>query len=354
MTIQDSNFSVLNHILGSISRPRPGDSKEPTQWPSEATAVVNIDGRSKVVGQCRRQAFFRLTKENYKYDPNKFSKSKDLVALLDANEIPVSNYMRFIWAMGELYEQYIVDQAKNSGIFVYSQVPIYIRDYNVSGKEDLVTIDLETGKLRINEIKSVYSYGADEVCGTEADRRKGVLGTPRDKNLIQTALYHWWVASQDSAYGPSALIYGDRGQGRYAEYLVRTETDTDGLITIWYRGVAPIKTEWTCSPITINSVLEEYARIADYVRDQVIPPRDYKIQYSREDFDLPEILNELNKTDRTQIEKIIEREKENEERIAAGQKPKVELKLPTKGDYNCSYCPYRNVCYQDDGTPKEI
>jgi hypothetical protein len=354
MTQQDSNFSVLDHILSSISRPRPGDSKEPTQWPSEATAAVVLNGKEQIVGQCRRQAFFRLLEENYRFNPEKFALSEELVTSLKANKIPVSNYMRFIWAMGELYEQYIIDQAKNSGIFVYTQVPVYIKSVNVSGKEDIVIIDPETTKLSIVEVKSVYSYGADKVIGSDAERRKGQLGTPRDKNLMQIALYHWWVASQDIAYGPSRLIYGDRGAGKYAEYLVKTTTDNNGLINIWYRGITPNQTEWTCSKITINSILEQYIIIADYVSNQKIPPRDYKLQYSREDFERPEIQEELNKSDRGQLDKIKEREQENIERIENGQNPKVELKLPAKGDFNCGWCPYRNVCYSSDGNPTEI
>ena len=354
MSQQDSDYSVLEHILKANNRPRPGDSKEPTQWPSEGTAIILSNGKEKVVGQCRRQAFFRLAKDSYKFDPEKFCRFKDLVTLLKAEEIPPSSYMRFIWAMGELYEQYIIDQAKNSGIFAYTQVPVYIRSHNVSGKEDLVTIDPETGLLCINEMKSVYSYGADDVIGTDAERRKGQLGTPRDKNLIQIALYHWWVASADEGYGNSRLIYGDRGTGKYGEYAIRTEEDTDGIISIWYKGVAPNRTEWTRSPITINSVLEQYAIIAEHVLSGVIPARDFKLQYDRTDFEDPEIFGDLNKTDRTQIEKIKERELENEERLSAGDKPKVELKLPTKGDYQCGYCPWRTVCYSSDGTPKEL
>lgn len=354
MTPQDSNFAVLEHILGSISRPRPGDSKEPTQWPSEGTAVVLVDGQEQVQGQCRRQAFFRLTKENYKYDPEAHQEVAGLVERLKDVEIPVSNYMRFIWAQGELYEQYVIDQCKNSGIFVHTQVPVYIKSHNISGKIDIVVIDPETGKLSIVECKSVYAYGADAVIGTDAERRRGLLGTPRDKNLIQTALYHWWVASEDEAYGPSRLIYGDRGTGKYAEYLVRTETSEDGIISIWYRGITPNKTAWTRSPITITSVLEQYALIAHYVHAHVIPPRDFKLQYSREDFNSPAILETLNKSDRTQIEKIIERETENIERIAAGEKPKVELKLPNKGNFNCGYCPWSRACYDETGQPLEI
>jgi hypothetical protein len=354
MTHKDSNFAVLDHILNNISRPRPGDSKEPTQWPSEATAIISTNGQEQVVGQCRRQAFFRLLKENYKYDPIRFEKSKELVERLKEEEIPVSNYMRFIWAMGELYEEYLIEQCKNSGIFVYTQVPVYIKSHNVSGKEDIVIIDIETNKLSIVEAKSVYSYGADKVIGTDADHRKGQLGSPRDKNLMQIALYHWWVASNDEAYGPSRLVYGDRGGGKYAEYLVRTEEDEDGLIYIWYRGVSPLKTKWTKSLITINSILEQYSVIASYVMKQEIPNRDFKLQYTREDFDSPEIFDSLNKTDRTQLEKIREREQENLERESMDLKPKVELKLPVKGDFNCGWCPHRNTCYNKDGTPNEI
>jgi hypothetical protein len=360
-TSQQSNWTVLDHILKGLSRSRPGDPKAPTHWPSEASALIEEDGKTKVVGQCRRQAYFRFLKDAVSFHEEgvittpEAMASLALVNTLKEKEIPPNPYLRFIWSAGELYEEYIVQQSMKNGIFVHGQVPIYIRSHNVSGKLDLVVVNPETGKLSIVEVKSVFGYNGDFVLGSDTDRRKGRLGTPRDKNLMQIAVYDWWFASTDSAYEHSRLVYGARDTGKFAEYLIKTERDDEtGITHIYYKGMTPCKTEWVQSPITIDSILEQYAYVADHIASHKVPPRDFKLAYDYDDLKALYAKGELTKAETAQWEKILEREAENIERVASGQKPKVDLKLPDKGDYNCRLCPFKNVCYSEEGTPLEL
>ena len=57
------NWSFIQHATDHLSKPRFGEQKQPTLWPSSATA--EIDG--KVLGKCRRQNFLRYAKDNYAF-----------------------------------------------------------------------------------------------------------------------------------------------------------------------------------------------------------------------------------------------------------------------------------------------
>ena len=348
-------WSLNRHILEALSQPRPGDSKPPTQWPSSGSAVVVEDGKERVLGKCRRENLFRLLIDEDKFHPEKYSTLKDLIKHLKDHEIPVRPEMRFIWAQGELYEDYVIKQAKKTGVFVHEQVQVYAHDWRLSGRIDIVVIDPTTGKLSIIEVKSVYGFGADVVMGKK-NSISDVPGKPRDSNLIQTALYDWWVASQNrEQYGPSRLQYGARDTGRFAEYLVQTlkneETDE---VEIWYAQIEPRKLAWVKSPITITSVLAQYDYTEEYLRKQEVPPRDFDLAYSKEKIHESYEAGRLNKTQTKQYEKVLAREAENAEREAQGLKAKVDINLPHVGDFQCGYCKFRNTCYDTKGTPREL
>jgi hypothetical protein len=94
----------------------------------------------------------------------------------------------------------------------------------------------------------------------------------------------------------------------------------------------------------------------------VVPPRDFEAQYSDEkirvlyerDKVLPKKQQRLTKKDREQIEKIDKRKITDAERIAIGKAPLKPLKPVIKGDWNCGYCSYKNVCFNMDNSPRDI
>lgn len=354
------SWSIFSHYLNGLRRPSLGDPKPPTLWPSEATALVADGDEVKVVGKCRRQVFFRYFLSCHAFSKEYFSPDTDPTAhaeFLKSYSSQSDDYMLFIWAQGELYEKYIIELAKSFGIFCHEQVPIYIKEYAVSGKIDLVVSNPETNKLVITEIKSVYGFNADQVLGKESARRKGELGEPRDSNLMQIALYHWWSAAHDPAFEYSRLLYGSRDTGRFAEYLIKTEEvqiDGKSIIEIWYKPFFPNEGEWVKSPITITSILECYDYISHSVWTNTLPPADFKMKYSREDIDKLYKKGALSKTDSTQYEKVLQREAENITRVEEGKKPLAEIRLPEKGDYQCRYCSFSRICFDKNGDKREI
>jgi hypothetical protein len=288
--------------------------------------------------------------ENYKFY-QKYAFYKQLVDEIDSKKLPPDRYLLWIWKAGELYEEYQINLAKASGIYVADQIGIYIPGSNVSGKVDLRIINPESHKYSNIEVKSVYGYGGNEVLGTPGARKSGKLGTPRESNLMQIALYHWWTASEDESFEKSRLIYGARDTGRYAEYLISTE-ETNGITKVFYEGLAPYATSKVDSGITIESILEQYKYVQDSLDGGSIPARDYELKYSESKIDKLYSEGSLNKTDTERYEK---RKKYLEGESTRPIKPVV------KGDWQCDKCLLKNICYMSTdeendsyGVPREL
>ena len=335
-------WSLFQHLTNSLVKEDLGDPRLPTQWPSEASAIIAGPRGPKVLGACRRASFLRLAQTTAYFD-------KSYTAPTGLVRDPPADYMRYIWKAGELYEDWLIEQMKVSGVFIQSQPTMYIPECNLSGKADAVGINPLTGLYFLSEIKSGFSFNMDYTLGKPADNRRGIGGKPRDSNLMQLALYHWHKAAKDPRFEESRLLYGDRGTGRYGEYLVKTVDDA-----IFYRMIVPVEQSWIKSPITISSILECYKYIKDHVDRRIVPPRDFDLQYSREQVDDLYKAGELNRTNSIKYEKIKEKEEENKARAETkGKKLLKELKPLELGDYQCARCDYRRFCYDEHGQPRD-
>jgi hypothetical protein len=398
-----SDWAFVEHATKQLMRPRPGDSKGPTFWPSEASATyLDKDGKAVTVGKCRRAIFFRYLIECYKFY-DKYKLWSPLIERLQRESKPVDRYMLWIWAAGEQAEEYLIEQAKKSGVYVEEQIPVYVKSHAISGKKDIEVFNPETGKLSIIEAKSVYGFGGNTVLGTESQRRRGFMGEPRDSNLMQIAIYHWWSASMDDAYEESRLVYIARDTGRYAEYLVRTIAEGD-INHIEYRPWHPHPGPWVRVPYTINDILNTFEASHLAVESGRIPTRDFDLVWSEDRLAKAYEAGELGKGDTEQYAKAKARlafnswansipELEDDhlldssatwaDDLSVGAKkaiealancdddnahkeikakaikelrkisPKKELKELEKGDWQCQYCKYSPICYAE-GEPKEL
>lgn len=335
------NWSFIQHATDHLSKPRFGEQKQPTLWPSSATA--EIDG--KVLGKCRRQNFLRYAKDNYAFS-DKYENLSEIYELVSNNTIPPSVYSQWIWRAGELYEQYCIDLAKESGVYVAEQVNIYIPDFNVSGKIDFITINPETSKYHIVEVKSIYGFNANSVLGTDSQRRDGNLGTPRESHLMQIGLYQSWYGNTNEEFGPGLLVYGARDTGKYGEFLITVElNEEDGKHYIHYQPNTPFYGPKVNTNISIENILMNYKLVQDALATCEVPPRDYELLFSQERIEEMYQAGELTKTDTAQHEK-------RKKQLAEGKKRVV--KPVEKGDWQCRLCEYKNICYEEDATPKDL
>jgi CRISPR/Cas system-associated exonuclease Cas4 (RecB family) len=334
------SWSFITHVTNHLTRPRLGEQKQPTLWPSGATS--ELDGI--VIGKCRRQNFFRYAKDNYAFSDN-YSHLKNVYDLVKEKTIPPSVYSQWIWRAGELYEQYCIDIAKESGIYVADQVAIYIPEFNVSGKIDLITINPDTHKYQIVEVKSVYGFNANTVLGTDSQRKNGTMGKPRESHLMQLGIYQAWYGNTNDDFSEALLVYGARDTGKYAEYLLTVEKLEDDKHYIHYQPNSPCTGSKVNSGITIESILLNYKLVQDSVNEGNIPKRDYDRLYSQEKIQSMYDSKLLNKTETAQHEKRLKQIEEGKKRI---------VKPVERGDWQCRFCEYREICYDKDFKPVKL
>ena len=210
-------------------------------------------------------------------------------------------------------------------------------------------IDPQTQELRIVEVKSVYGFNANSVLGTPAERKRGLLGTPREAHLMQIGIYQYWYAGRREGFGPGLLLYGARDTGRFAEYSITTEEaeNEKGEIEtfIFYQGVSPNVTAKVNSGISIENIFDNYELVAKAVNSGEIPERDFSLKYSEDKIEKLYQRGELSKKDTEQHEKRKKQIEEGKTRI---------VKAVEKGDWQCRLCTYRDVCYDNIGEPREL
>ena len=341
-----SKWSFIGHLTDALQMPRLGENKLPTLWPSEGSAIIkNEHNEDIIVGKCRRAAFFRYLIECYNFYP-KYSFWRPLAESLHRNKIPPTPYLLWLWKMGEMYEDYCIAMAKDSGVYIASQVPLYVKSHNISGKQDIIVINPQTHKYSTIETKSVYGFNAGSVIGRSL-RDKYIPGVPRDSNLIQIALYDWHFSSPNEDFEESRLDYGARDTGGKAEYIITTELDPETEIThIKYKQIDPQECAEKTSPITINSILNQYTYIQSALDTGEIPPRDFDLQFSEDKIQLMYERGELAKGDTERHEKWLD--------FKQGKRAR-NVKAVQKGDWQCRYCNWANVCYDSkDSSPKEL
>ena len=324
-----STWSFINHVTAYISRPRIGNEKAPTLWPSEAAAIIKNEYNEEVnLGRCRRSIFFRYLKASFKYY-EKYAHYKELVKEIQTKEVEPDTYIKFIWAQGNLYEDYLLENAKKSGVYIADQTQIYVPSHNVSGKVDVIVLDPTDGKYRIVEAKSVYGFNANKVLGTPAERKQGKMGIPKPNYLMQLGLYQWWYANQREEYSDGLIVCGARDTGRYAEFgltVELSEETNENHIYFYPNNTHP--GEKVDSGITIENILSQYEYIQNCLDSGVIPERDFNIQYSDQRIDTLYSRRKLNKSERERYEKRQAQIKKNSSRVN---------KQLDKGDWQFQY-----------------
>jgi hypothetical protein len=81
------------------------------------------------------------------------------------------------------------------------------------------------------------------------------------------------------------------------------------------------------------------------LEDNLIPPRDYELKYSEERIEQMYQDGLLGKVDTAQHEKRKKQIEEGKSRV---------VKAVEKGDWQCRFCDYKNVCYDRDQQPVEL
>jgi len=299
----------------------PTERRNPTLYPSSASVKL-ANGRQ--IGGCWRADWYRIH---------------------DVPDSDPSNlYIKLSHILGNAVEKAIIEGMKRAGIYEHEDVRVYVKDFNLSGKLDIVgryRADDSSTRYYGTEAKSCWGQGALKHIKGRARPWKGQPAfqpKPKDSALMQTMIYLWECSEgkgTDFVLDWFQLIYIPRDQtGMYREYTV-TLVEIDG------KHYAKLETEDFLPYIEKRFSVEDiYASTEEemrYINEGIIPERTYKRFYSEEEIEALRDEEEIGKT-------------AYEDWVKAG-KPLASLK-DTPGHFLCqSYCEYRSFCYLRNGKP---
>ena len=309
--------------------------------PTGASAwMLNERGEKTLVGKCLRQVWY----------------SKKKVPRTN----PANDNSQFIFMMGNMAEEGLQDAWRKAGVLLEENAKIRKNiaknpdtddEIMLSGEVDAIVrwSEMRTGddgvpRMHIDptkaigiEVKSKYGYGAKMVMnGNKTSTYEH--GFPQIEHLMQTALYlhmrKTFEEFHDVEIPYFVICYIGRDNGLHKSFRVELSDGYDGRIIVKDMNGNELKPkvekslEWgvQARPIelTLDMMRERYYEQLENLKKDTPPPREFDLRYSDEKAERLFNAGELSKT------------KYNEH----GKKPLAEI-----GDWNCSYCDWKGVCY---------
>ena len=366
-----------------MSYPSLREPKPPTLWPSSATAIRRGDNGEEIVGgACRRATAISYLKRLRGFAPSSISEFQETV-LATIDEIPIerSSELNRMGELGNVFEDWIINDVKRAGMYYDDQCPVYLHEARLSGKIDICIWDASSEKYVLVEVKSISPYWVDQCIGTSWMINNGKEAKPRIKHLLQIAFYTWHKAKADpDKFGFSKLLYVGRAHGEAGEYDVDVRAGDDGQNYIWYRMISPSTHPWRNSGYTIESLIGSAKTILATVKEGKIPPRDFDwmlteetIQKMYDNGELPagqaskhekrmaqiahnDSVEPRNAELMKEYEAAIEAYNEDSENNPRPKKPtllkpKRVNKRIERFNKVCSLCDYRPFCFNNEGDP---
>jgi hypothetical protein len=309
--------------------------------PTGASAMmINERGEETLVGKCLRQLYYskkRVPKTN-----------------------PAGDDAQFIFMMGNMAEEGLQDAWRKAGVLLEENAKIRANiaknpstddEIMLSGEVDAIVrmTTMETdangvSRMHISpnkaigiEVKSKWGYGAKAVMrGNKSSTYEH--GYPQIEHLMQTALYlHTRKAFEefhDVEIPYFIICYIARCNGIHKSFRVELSDGYDGRIIVKDMNGNEIKPkaekslDWGVQAqqmeLTIDMMRERYYQHLENMKSDTPPPRDFDLRYS--DDKAEELFNKG----------VLSKTKWNEHQ----KKPLAEI-----GDWNCSYCDWKGVCY---------
>ena len=273
-----------------IPRLRPSVGYHPS---SASIKMINEDGEEELHGTCLRKIGYERL--GYKA----------------TEEVPADA----IWKMdiGNSTHETIVEWCKKARIYIADEVEFWDAEHKISGRVDLFYYHPTRGRIIGAEIKSIADYHG----------RKGIVFAlkgesiaPKTEHVLQAAIYLSFFKAQN--IHEWKLLYIARDTGERSEFTLHLGEDDEVLIDGMKSGVKP------------QMIFDRFKELDDYLAKKELPPRDYELQYPMPK--LRKMLAEgtLSKTD--------------SEAVARGKHIK-------KGDWQCSYCPFKSECWNLNQEP---
>lgn len=290
-------YNIFENIQRNleIEKPRLKTDKIPTHAPSSSMCYSAIDGEP--IGTCIRSAYLRKT------------------GIQPSN--PVGMYVRMAQEAGKIWEQWIIDQYKDLGIYVDHSVRVLSLEYRSGGEIDILHTNPNTNELEISEIKQYNGsnfYAASSLKGNSKQ-----APAPKDQNLLQC--FEYLLATKDTIKRIN-LVYIDRSCGAWFNNVqfVISLVEIKGLYypEISYYDKNNSIESYTDFRINDKVIMEKRDQLEALLDIEQIPPKDFKVSYTAQEIEVAHARGEISKT------------KYNKWR---------ESNTPI-GDWQCQYCPF--------------
>tara|TARA_R110002020_G_scaffold299387_3_gene515078 strand:+ start:608 stop:1738 length:1131 start_codon:yes stop_codon:yes gene_type:complete len=318
--------------------------------PTGASAeMINERGDKVLVGKCLRQVWYskkKIPRTNTSTDNN-----------------------QFVFMMGNMGEAGLQEAWANAGILLESNAKIVHNlaknpdkdeEIRLSGEVDAIlrwseskTGDDGISRIHIDptkaigiEVKTKYGhFGKTQIMGNKNSTYE--LGFPQIEHLMQTALYLAARKKFEDYHNveiPYFIIcYILRDNGIHKSFRVELSDGYDGRIIVKDMDGNELKPkmekalEWNITPqqmeLTLDMMRERYYQQIENLKSDTPPPREYDLRYSDEKAERLFNAGDLSKTKKSNHEKN---------------------PLDNIGDWNCSYCDWKDVCYPQGIFTKEV
>lgn len=198
----------------------------------------------------------------------------------------------------------------------------------------------QAGLISVHNCKTFYGHMANnQICGSKgrqlkdgsfSDKQPRVYGAPKIEHFLQSCLYSHKYVTIDKKLSEFRLFYLERGDGHRVEFRVGTDAKPDGTYECWYEQIpgkywSAFKKGKVYMGFTIGDVYKRYADLLTYLRKNELPPKDFSDRYTDDEVEWAFDNKEISKT------KYEDWKNKN--------KP--------VGDWQCSWCPYKDKCRLD-------
>jgi len=264
--------------------------------PSGASIILPITPEyTKLIGKCHRQVFFRFF------------------------DVPVTNPTDLIGMrrmdMGKVIEKReheYADASKQLEVIQHNlrlKTPL-IDDIIISAEVDSLMKDT-AGQLFVQELKSFYGYQAKkEIFGS-----RDTTAAPKGDHLLQVMIYLYMMKVQDVAAKYAQLHDISRDDFKEKSFIIELEQENNEAF--------PLVDGRPFRDYTLTRIISRFTALGMALKNKRLPPRDGEIEYSNR-----------------KIETLAELGLLSKNKVTKWQKGE-----DTPGDFQCSYCNYKHLCY---------
>lgn len=295
--MSQDHYDLFAALDEHMTRPKFHTQRERRFYPSEASVQV-FDKHGDLIthGGCMRSSYFRLSGQ--------------------FEGTPYNARTELIFEQGKGVENILVKLWKEMGVWNSNNVKFVDYENNISGELDAILVE-PSGQLYGVEVKSFYGYFAEkEIFGNKSQK-----GYPKMSQLLQTLIY---LNHFEERLPYFRMVYFARDSVKRRTFKIELHHEGD----ISY----PMVDGEVLRQFSINDIYTRYATLQQHLDTAQIPTNDFELQY-------PD----------AKIEDFFKKGKVAKTKYDKWKKGKLGL-YENIGDWQCSYCKFKHVCWNDSNS----